>query len=317
MARVTVSILLLLLLWCGWPTAALAEVRCEVESRTDLDFGVPGFPIGPVASTAQVTVSCKGKKNDGGMSALVCVGVGNNAFFQHPRAMSRQGDWWRGRLWYDIYRDAAHTEALDYRVNAAQVITLGSDGRTPVTHTFTLYGQLAAPQASPAAGEYFETVEGVIGYQPMGPGASCDNTPASENFYFTARARLAGSCLVSANDLAFGQRTILPAAGTTTIQIVCTEDTKYRVRLNQGLHAASGIRRMMRENDVAPPPEYLAYELYLDADRQLPCSPAPGETYAASGNDSAQLLLVCGRVPVQPVLRTGTYSDTVTVTVEY
>lgn len=312
MTRMLILAVLLVAGWLGLSGAAEAAVTCRVESSTDMDFGRPGYPIGQVQTTSQVVVSCQGKKNDGGQSVLVCVGAYRP---DAPRIMRRPVWWWSENLYYDLYRDPGHTQPIDFAINAYKVLTLGSDGRDPVFHNFTLYGQLAAPQPSPGAGDYTESVTGVMGYTSLVANPNCDNAPLAETFQFTSKASLAGSCVVDANDLYFGSRPGLATAvtSTATISLDCTNGTIYKLKLDNGTASPTpGQRRM---SPGGGPPGVIAYELRHTG----PNGPLWYGNEAVGGRSTGApvSITVYGRVPAQPTPPAGTYTDTVTVTVEY
>lgn len=302
----------------GWLTllgTASAAVSCRHESDTDLDFGRPGTPIGPVETTSQVVVSCAGNNADAGKSALVCVGV--NPGGTAPRQMWRNGT---NVLSYQIYRNPGHTEVLNLQTNAFDTLTVGPGG-SRVYKTFTFYGQLASPPASPIAGTYKETVTGVMGWSTAA-NVDCDSVPASQNFTFRSMATLIGSCSINANDLNFGTYPNLfsPVTGAASLVVTCTNGTLYRVSLNGGSSGSISNRRM-RLSGVGP--QTIAYNLYSDSARtQLWGDEVSGGsvvqgTGSGAGSGTPQTIQIYGLVPADVAAVSGNYSDVVTATVEY
>lgn len=317
-SRLLAIAVLALLGWLTLPGTASAAVTCRRESDTDLDFGRPGTPIGPVETTSQVVVSCAGNSADAGSSALVCVGV--NPGSTAPRRMRRNGTSTTDVLSYEIYRDPGHTEVLNLQINAFDTLTVGPGG-SRVYKTFTLYGQLASPPGSPIAGTYRETVTGAMGWSTAA-NVDCDSVPVSNNFTFTSRATLIGSCSINASDLNFGTYPNLATAvtGTASLAVTCTDGTLYRVSLNGGSSGSIANRRM-RLNGVGP--QTIAYNLYSDSTRtQLWGDEANGGsvvkgTGSGGGSGTPQTIQIYGLVPADATAISGNYSDVITATVEY
>jgi spore coat protein U-like protein len=143
---------------------------------------------------------------------------------------------------------------------------------------------------------------------------------AQETTTFSVGATIADSCSVSATALAFG--TIDPldnvtnnTDATTTIEVTCANGTTYDVGLDAGLATGATVtaRAMTSGSDT------LNYALYSDAGRSTNWGDTVGtDTVSDTGTGSAQTITVYGRVPSgQETTPTGTYADTITVTVTY
>lgn len=300
------------LVLAGWllPGVASAKVKCDVVSSSAMDFGRPGWPVGPVSTTSQVTVDCGGNKKEEGTQVLVCLGV-----LTSSRRMQPQTTGGPVALAYDIYRDPGHRESMDFTVNASALLRIGPDGAS-VTETFVLYGQLAAPQYWLAPDRYSQRVDAAMGFSTA-PGVTCDSVFVDEEFQFEARAELYGSCSVTAQDLQFGTSsdlTLGPIDAQTSVEVACTPGTLYRVKLNGGSSGDIAGRRMSSAGGT------IDYQLYLDGsytqvwgDGQIG-GVARGQ---GSGIGVPYPHRVYGRVPAQPTPAVGTYRDTVVVTVEY
>lgn len=137
---------------------------------------------------------------------------------------------------------------------------------------------------------------------------------------FSVGATIADSCAVSASNLAFGNIDPLDNAtnntdATTTIEVTCANGTTYDVGLDAGLatDATVSTRAMTSGADA------LNYSLYSDAGRSTNWGNTVGtDTVSDTGTGSAQTITVYGRVPSgQETVPTGTYADTITVTVTY
>lgn len=316
-ARGFALIVLALLGWLAPAGQAAADVTCSVVEHTDLVFNLAGAPVAipPATTTSQVTVSCVGDNNgDAGKSELVCVGLLSTA---HPRTMTRAGG---GELYYDIYRDPAYSQALDFYVNASQVITMGSDSSTPVSHTFTLYGQLQAGQPTPPAGDYEQWVVGLMGHRKANGAANCGTVGADDAFLFQARTALPENCEIAVTPLDFGTVPGLDVdvASQASLFVTCTPLTPYEVRLDGGLPPGTvADRRMQHELGSAS----IAYNVYHDAAHtQLWGDGSLGTVLSDVGTGTPQTFTVYGLVPQVPPLQSppvGRYTDTVTATVVY
>lgn len=301
--------------WLAPTGVATAAVRCAVDNATDMDFGRPGQPIDPVATTAQVTVTCDGNKRDAGEQVLVCVGLYDNGA---GREMPRDFFGFFYRLGYGIYRDPAHQQPMNFTINAFKTLTIGPNG-TPVTADLILYGQLDGQQGLLTGGNYRETVPAAMGWSTT-PGASCDTVAAMDNFDFVSRAELFGQCTIQAEDLVFGSASDLSAGNVdaaTAIRVSCTPRTLYRISLDGGGSGDIANRRMVRQGGGS---EFVDYDLYLDPGRtRLWGNGGIGEVATGSGDgmSSADVHTVYGRVPAQPTPLAGDYRDVVTATVVY
>lgn len=289
------------------PRLAHAQaLDCEVSDAPDLAFGDLSYPVAGAEATTDIQIRCT---NGAGSrkSVQTCLTVAGST----SRAMRR---WWiLEPLPYTLSRDSAGSVWDSENQPVCGTVQVPAKGSA--THTIRLYGSIDPLTSAPRAGYYAEPfITGTLSY------GTNQGNDVQEAFDFAANAWVRGSCTVlSAGELAFGPQPALPVSGSTWMEVICTRGTVFRVRLGQGLHASGGMRRMLLENDSAPPLDYISYELFLDADDRAPCDPVSGPFREEEATGSAQGLMICGRVPAQaqPALRAGTYSDTVTVTVEY
>jgi spore coat protein U-like protein len=132
---------------------------------------------------------------------------------------------------------------------------------------------------------------------------------------FDVSATVGDSCSVSAADLAFGNVDPLSATATTAtaaIDVTCSNGTSYDVGLDAGGAAGATVTsRAMGDGDSTT----LNYALYTDAART---NTVGTDTVSGTGNGSAQTQTVYGEIPgSQSGVPTGTYSDTINLTVTY
>lgn len=120
-------------------------------------------------------------------------------------------------------------------------------------------------------------------------------------------------CSVTETDVAFGEMSLVgDTNGVGGVQATCTNGGGYTVSLDNGLHAAGAQRTQVSGANV------LNYNLFSDAAYTVPwnATPGPGQV-SGTGNGSAQALVVYGKIPGGQLATTGTYADTVTVTIAY
>ena len=145
----------------------------------------------------------------------------------------------------------------------------------------------------------------------------------SKSTTFNVSSSVAANCTISATDLNFGAYDPLVANKTTpldvntTVTVLCTKgSTGVTVGLDLGTHAAAGSRFMSNGTDS------LQYELFSDsaggtvwsnAGAGLVTWPAFGPIGAGTGTPHT----VFGRVAAGQDVSVGSYSDTVTATVNF
>lgn len=103
------------------------------------------------------------------------------------------------------------------------------------------------------------------------------------------------------------------AEARSSVVLTCTPAASYLVTLDDGRHAAGGSRRMADPSGT----RFLAYDVYSDAARTRRWGATPASTVGAvapaNGGDE---LAVYARLSGSQA-QTGTYSDTLTVTVAF
>ena len=133
--------------------------------------------------------------------------------------------------------------------------------------------------------------------------------PPSANI--TVSADVDNACTISGGSLAFGKYTWL--ADTTAnmnITVKCTQGADYSVALNDGLNAASGVRKMSDGSNL------LTYALFSDGSGTAWNAQA---AVSGTGNGADQTLTVYGRITAGqstvPASSAASYGDTVVATV--
>ncbi|WP_049722208.1 Csu type fimbrial protein [Gilvimarinus polysaccharolyticus] len=313
--------------------STLATTNCNA-SASDLVFG--NISMGATQNnTATVNIEC----NTFGLSLLatarvrMCLnidaGVATNSTV-NARTMSTAS---LEQVQFQIYRDAgryqtwSNTVASDVDIDLQySVPVLGGSGTTSAI----LYGQIPA-QLALATGNHQNSFVGAhtrLDYRyaerllgtPSWP-TSCTsggNGGGSITFPFNANATVPASCVIDVvNNLNFGSTPGLISSNqdqTTNFSFTCTKTTPWKVSLDDGLHAVGATRHMR----LGTTENYVEYELYRDSGRTLRWGNTPDvDTVNNAGTGSSQNLTIYGRVPAPQSLPSGSYSDTVTVTITY
>jgi spore coat protein U-like protein len=135
---------------------------------------------------------------------------------------------------------------------------------------------------------------------------------------FPVTATVLKACFVSATALSFGNydpTATVPLDSTATLTVLCTVGTSFTVGLNAGTVSGGTVttRRMTSGANT------LGYGLFQDTGRATNWGSTPGtDTPAAiTAPIAASSLTVFGRVVAGQNVPTNTYTDTITVTVNY
>lgn len=134
---------------------------------------------------------------------------------------------------------------------------------------------------------------------------------------FSVTATVENSCVVTANDLAFGTVNVLSGTdvdATSTIDVTCTNGATYEVGLDGG-GEADVANRAMSDGGTGS----LNYALYSDSGRSTNWGNTTAvDVVEGTGSGAVQTLTVYGRIPQgQNTVAAGSYTDTVTATVTY
>jgi len=142
---------------------------------------------------------------------------------------------------------------------------------------------------------------------------------------FNVTATVNATCSVSATDVAFGTVNTLSstaATATGTVVATCTNGTTYTIDLSAG--AGTFAQRTMSNGTST-----LNYNLYSDNTYTPVLGDGTGSTVlisastpdigtAGTGSGSAQTYTVYGQLPLpQSTATTGSYTDTINVTLNY
>jgi spore coat protein U-like protein len=149
----------------------------------------------------------------------------------------------------------------------------------------------------------------------------------SKQATFDVKATVVANCTISAVDMNFGNydpvvannTTGADAYATSTITVACTKNApNVWIGLNAGSNgaSASGTTRAMTDGT-----DFLSYELYTADPNPAPGAAwgntqATGKSYLATTNAPTGIT-VFGRTLKGQDVRAGSYSDTITATINY
>ena len=299
------------------PRTAQAAITCEVIDNPDIPYGTIDLPVSTaITASTFVRVRCTGDRNrDRGDPVRICVGL--NTPLLPRRMVHASGDF----IQHGLYLDAARSQHIQYTTpNAEIVVTLPSSGNVPVfvTGDVPIYGKLVGSSVNPRAGAYSETVTGAMGSGPTTQQCAAITAAVPVNFNATGTVR--ANCTIATSNLSFGTVNLLATNidSNTTVGLNCTNGAAYSVRLNGGTVTGNVAARRMGLSGSGP--GVINYELrHTSAGGPLWGDGTAGTTtLTGTGNGASQTITLFGRVPGgQPAPAVGTYSDTVTATVEF
>jgi spore coat protein U-like protein len=133
-------------------------------------------------------------------------------------------------------------------------------------------------------------------------------------------ATVTNNCTISTTPLAFGAYDPVVANATTaldgvgTVTTACTKGATTTVALNLGANASGTTRRL---SDGAG--NFLPYEIYLDSGRSTVWGTSGANllTPAAAPSKAGRSFTAYGRVSANQDVPSGSYTDTVTATVNF
>jgi spore coat protein U-like protein len=154
-----------------------------------------------------------------------------------------------------------------------------------------------------------------LGFLALGL-ASTSASAATTTATFTVSAQVANACTISAgNTLDFGPYTGVEIDKSTTISVTCTNGGTYNIGLNGGTTTGgTDLQRKMAGPNTAT----LLYNLYTASDLATVWGNTSANHWVSgTGTGSAQSITVFGKLPGSQGLTVGSYSDTITATVNY
>ncbi|WP_372865147.1 spore coat U domain-containing protein [Spongiibacter sp.] len=150
--------------------------------------------------------------------------------------------------------------------------------------------------------------------------ASASAFAATTTTTFSVTATVVDSCSVSAANLAFGN--VAPVNNlnidaTGSVTVTCSLGTSYAVALDDGTNSSDGSVNTRRMTDGLS--NYLSYQMYTDVGRTDVWGETSGtDDVTGTGTGLSVPIVVYGRIASgQQETQTGSYTDTVNVTVTY
>ena len=148
----------------------------------------------------------------------------------------------------------------------------------------------------------------LAGFAPAAHAASATTT-------FNVTATVQTSCSVSASDLAFGTydaASLTDTLSTSTVTVTCSLLTPYTISLNSGTNASGSTRRL------GSGAARLSYEIYRDVSMtNIFGTVAASLGVSAVGTGLSVPITLYGKIPKTQAVVPGSYSDQITVTVDY
>lgn len=136
---------------------------------------------------------------------------------------------------------------------------------------------------------------------------------------FAVSGTVVPTCTVSAAALSFGTTIPNPINSNvdaqSTVTATCSNGAAYTLALNAG----GGAGATFASRRLTSGPNTLNYSLYSDAGRTAVWGDGTAGSSLSNnvGNGSAQPIPVYGRIPSGQSVPTGTYGDTITVTITF
>ena len=310
---------LLLLVALAWNGVAHGQT-CSV-SASNLDFGnVNPISGAAVARSGTLNVSCDWTLISLQPNALVCLNLSTAV----SRALRNGGN----AMQYDLYQDAGHTQTWGSSYTGSTPIAISIAKPligTTAGATVSFYGQIAAGQTTVPTSGNASTVYSqsfgaetalAYGYYLLAA-PSCASLAAAGTFPFTVSATVTNNCTIGATNLSFGTAGVIGAGinAAGSLSVTCTNGDAWRISLNGGGSGNVAARVMQRQGGGGS----VGYQLYADSARSLPWGDGTGGTTRVTGTGTglAQAVPVYGRVPSQSTPMPGSYSDTITATIEF
>ncbi len=320
----------ILLVDCTLFLAAPAQagpVTCTA-TMTNLAFGSVNPQSSLTTANATLSYTCtNGSNAPHQIAACFAIGTGPQDLDQtNRRTIAGAGQY----LQFQLYQDAAFTTPWGSSFNNSPPQALSVQVTVPASATFsgsaTLYGRVPSGQTTAAPGNYQETLTNntlnvVEGGNNFPANCSGGTTSGSNFAAFQVTAGVSNSCTVTAgpaSDINLGTvpATAVNISGNNNISVTCPTGTAYYIGLSPSNGSTTGAGTMTYGSSVPVP-----YQLYQDAGLttiwgNTATAASAGNGKAGTGTGAAQSIPVYARAPsadYQP----GTYSDTVTVTVNY
>ena len=211
-----------------------------------------------------------------------------------------------GTYTYNIYWDSAHTQLAGN--DPAHQLTFTADE----ANTITTYCSMTAAQNMPS-GSYSDADTAHLLYGPK-------NKTSTEN----VTATVTKSCSASVvTNLVFGtydpvvaNKTVV-LNGAATASVNCTATVPYVVTAGQGTYPGTGSSDAAPIRQMASGTHRLGYSIYQNSGRSIVFGNTQGTGLPGTGAGVAQTITLYGQIPAGLNEPSGTYTDTVILSVTY
>ena len=244
--------------------------------------------------TGTLTVNC-----NVGASYTVGLNAGMNSSSVNNRKMYG-GNGGAQTLAYSLFSDPAYT--INWGNTGGTGLGTGrGNGRG---QQITIYARIPANQFG-ALGSYTDTITASVS------GSAFKTATA----VFSVTATGLPGCTITANPLNFGTYSGLLINSSSTITATCSSATSYNVGLNAGTATGATVTN---RSMTGPASSLLSYRLFSNSTRTTNWGNTVGtNTVAGTGAGTAQTLTVYGQIPAGQAARPGSYTDTITATINY
>jgi len=292
---------------------ALAQT-CTV-SITNMSFGtdVDTLTASPTDTTATIAYNCTG---GGTERMLICVYLGEGSVAASGNRRMSDGS---NILSYELYSNPERSVIWGSAGSGTPPPPIvarlagGTDSGQALIYGRVFGGQSSAPPAS-----YASTFSGgdvnVLYRETQDNDCTTASGAQAASSSFSVTATVAKECRVTTAPVSFGAHGVLKSNvdAEGAINVRCTPNTNYAIRLDGGGAAASPTERLMSKGAAS-----IRYGLYRNGARDEPWGDTQGSMVTGTGNGTEQPHVVYGRVPAQTTPAPGLYEDTVIVTVDY
>jgi len=169
----------------------------------------------------------------------------------------------------------------------------------------------------------FDTQKTTLAALAVGLAAISQGAFAQTTASVGVSATVGANCVVSTTPIAFGVYSpvaVPPTDATGTVSLTCTIGAVPTIGLDNGLNFSSGTRRLASAGNFI---NYNVFQPLTNA-ASAACSyttpyPAVAAPFVltAAPSGAARIYNLCGRMPALQAAVVGTYSDTITATVNF
>lgn len=309
----------------GLLSVPAAAQSCHVGKVDDISFGTTS-PDANTDTFNNLVYTCQSNANATYFRVCMYIPDGSPLSGINPRRMTNYNG---AEMKYDLYSDAARTRVigpppLGGGFPVYSFTAMAPAGYVQVQNSALIYARVPSGQTLPAGSGFQSQIGGAMLYWAWSNSTyppdctSGSGGAGTATFYQGVTASVDNSCRITlATDLDFGNAGALTSNRdqTSSIMVRCPTGTNWRLGLNNGSNPNGNVRRMRNATG-----NYVSYELYRDGARSQRWGNAVGTDTAngtGQGEGSPVTQTVYGRVPAQPSAPSGSYTDTVTVTLTY